>query len=178
MAAGKLEQACAAHEVFLVGMNKVRGLPFDLNLTGIQCLGAGDLNGSTVVVVVSPKGAAMANIAPRPSPSDENQATGDNWVHAAMGTLSTLLQLHPEQFSPDIPKYAVIVYAMYQGAVALPDQVTIIGNYLRSWNMPIYNGRYQVQHSSQPRRPGQGTVLVDGRGQSLDVWVEDVCVVP
>lgn len=174
MAASRFEQACAAQEVFLVSINKAGVTPFQL--TDIRCLGATDLNGSTVVVIISPWGAAMANIGPRPSLQNEDQATGDSWVHRAMGTLNTLRQLHSNLFGPDVSVYGVLVQAIYQGELALPDQVRIIRNQLESWNIPTHYGQYQVQPSSQPREPGQGTVLVDGRDGYPSVWANDLLV--
>ena len=70
----------------------------------------------------------MANISPRPSPENEEQATGDGWVHSAMGTLNTLLQVHSDLFRFDFPIYGVLVQAIYQVEQELREQVSIVEN--------------------------------------------------
>ncbi|KAF6230688.1 hypothetical protein HO173_011040 [Letharia columbiana] len=151
-------------------MDQVGFLRFTAN--GKSCLGTSDLNSCTAVAIVSSKAAILAHIAPRPSDRNKSQATGDDHVKAKMKEVRDLLVEHQSDFTNQ-GSDGVLVYAVYQGKVALEDQVKIIGAQLNAWKLPTTPVRYQVLEAKQDRGPAKGTVLIDARGQKPVVWVED-----
>lgn len=169
MAPSLLEQAQRLGFLELVDMDVVKVLPF--GTSGPKCLGANDLSSCTVVAIVSRAGAILAHIAPRQPDGDPYEASGDDHAVMMMDCMKSALKQHQNRFH-DQGAYSIVIYGVYQGAVALEDQVGIISRRLASWGLPPRYVGYEVLPASQ-RGPAGGTVLVDGRGSRPVVWVED-----
>lgn len=172
MASSKLYQAYEEQNLDLVDMNDVKFLPFSPN--GPLCLGTMHLNSCTAVAIVSRSGAILAHIAPRSPNGDPNEATGDEHARMMMSRMRQVLAQNRNHFSNQ-GTYSVVMYAMYQGEVALYDQVRNIAGKLQSWNLPPRYAEYEVR-PAYLCGPAKGTVMVDARGQVPVVWLEDARV--
>lgn len=170
MASNKLEESRRRGDLQVVGMDQVGFLRFKTN--GKYCLGTANLNSCTAVTIVSRNAAVLAHIAPRPSSENKDEATGDNYVKAKMKEVTSLLEKHQSDFNNQAPG-GVVVYAVYNGKVALEDQIKIIGAHLKALKLPVKTVPYKVLEAGDSRSPGKGTVLVDARGKTPAVWVED-----
>lgn len=69
-----------------------------------------------------------------------------------------------------------MVYGVYDGQVALEDQVRTINTTLQQWGLPVIPVAYRILDAHEPRDPRKGTVLIDTRGCPPRVYVEDKLV--
>lgn len=170
--AGLFAAALEANKALEVGMDKAEFVPFEKQ--GICCVGTRYLNSCSVTLLVSPFGAILAHIPPRPTLSSSDPRdpfAGDRHVEEMMEMVASLHAKHKNYFPPK--KSALVVSALYQGEVALPDQRAIMSQSSERMGVIPNSAFYSVLKSSDPRRPGQGTVFVDGRGEKPVVYVED-----
>ncbi|KAL9103919.1 MAG: hypothetical protein Q9163_001067 [Psora crenata] len=167
-ARSKLDEARIQNELQVVKMDEVGYPRFR---PGKSCLGTEDLNSCTAVIVVSKAAAILAHIPPRPPSPSSDRATGDDHAKTKMNELSVLLRQHLSDFKEG--PGGVIVYAVYEGEVALKDQKTIIEAQFAAWKLPSKTATYQVLGRKENRTVGKGTVLIDARKGLPIVWVED-----
>jgi len=168
MARSKFDQASFEKTLKVVEMNKVEFLRFR---PGHLCLGTQNLNSCTTVIIVSKDAAILAHIAPRPSSSNSNQATGDQHAKAKMAEMSTLLSQHLDDFK--LGPGGIIVYAVYNGQSALQDQKQIIEAHYAAWKLPLKSVPYQVLDAGKKGGIAKGQVLIDARQGLPIVWIED-----
>jgi hypothetical protein len=170
--AGRFVEALNAQRAHEVGMDKAEFVPFEKN--GICSVGTRNLNSCSVAALVSPLGAIFAHIPPRPTTyatDPQDPFAGDRHVEEMMSEVASLYTQNENYFPPE--KSALVVSALYQGNVALPDQRAIMNkSFERMGTIPI-SGFYSVLKPSDPRRPAQGTVFVDAGGEKPIVYVED-----
>ncbi|KAE8349692.1 hypothetical protein BDV28DRAFT_140665 [Aspergillus coremiiformis] len=165
-------QALAANAAREVHMDKVEFISFE-NGQAIKAIGTQNMNGGTVVAVVSKKGAVLARIPPLPRPTlDPN--VGINNVREKMAEFVDHLTNHRELCGPE-RKMSLIVCAVWLAEAALPHHIQVINTILRD----------KLEHHPQPQiwpyevRPGgqiqanQGTVFIDGRNGVPQVYVEN-----
>ena len=170
--ASKLQEALQHGGCDLVGLDNMKFRQFGLG--GPGSLGAMNLNGGTAVAIVSEAGAILAHISPRAAFSDPQQATGDDHALEMMRHVRRLFEIHRRSFDNQ-GTYSVVIYGMYGGEVALPDQLRIISDGLMIWGITPRHAPYEVTPANQ-RGPAAGTVLIDGRYGHPALYVEDVQV--
>ena len=172
MAPSKLDIARQDNQLQVVKMNNIGYMRFQSG--GKTFLGTEDLNGCTVVVIVSKDAAILGHISPRPSEQNTSEATGDAHVRSKMQELRTLLGQHLSDFKQGTG--GIVVYAIYMGEIALTDQKKIIEDQFKSWKLPFKSVSYPVLKLEVPRPPAKGTVLIDAGGEAPVIWVEDKAV--
>lgn len=170
--ASKLEEASQNGGCALVEMDDIKFRRFRSG--GPGSLGTMNLNGGTAIAIVSEAGAILAHIMPRLAFDNPKKATGDDHVMEMMTKVQHFLNMRRTAFI-DRGTYSVVIYGMYEGEVALPDQLQIISDGLESWGITAKYVSYEVTPAYQ-RGPAAGTVLVDGRYEQAALYVEDVRV--
>jgi hypothetical protein len=135
----------------------------------IIAIGTSRLGSCSVVVIASEYGAILAHIPPHPDDGSRDPFAGDNNASYMMAEVAQLFHRYGNFFpQPE----AVVVYAWYNGAVALPDQVDIMYSSLREMGLnPVFR-TYRV-----PARHFQGSRTVvairDGNQRRVRIYVED-----
>lgn len=172
MAFYKIGQALQQGVCQLVYMNDVKFRRFGLGGSG--CLGTMDLNGCTAVAIVSSAGAILAHISPRAPDGNPEEATGDAHAMVMMNRMHAHFNMRRTSFG-NSETYAVVIYGVFEGEVAMPGQIQIISEQLQSWGITPKYVPYAVAWAYQ-RGPAAGTVLIDGRYEPPAVFVEDVQV--
>ncbi|RAK88468.1 hypothetical protein BO79DRAFT_217788 [Aspergillus costaricaensis CBS 115574] len=165
--------------VVVVPMNAVRVV----SLHEMFAIGTEGLGACSAIVIASSRGAILAHIPPRPTASASDPYAGDNNVRRLMTEVTALyMRYRDEYFSSHTD--TLIVCALYQGAIALPDQVQIMHSALSRLGPSVCT--YDVPGNYT--NPGQGTVLAIGnRGLTslghpnegrARIYVEDQQYVP
>ena len=172
MASHKIGRALQQGVCQLVYMNEVKFRRFGLG--GPGCLGTMDLNGCTGVAIVSSAGAILAHISPRAPYGDPEEATGDAHAIEMMSIMRAHFNSRRTSFG-NSETYCVVIYGVFEGEVAMPDQIQIISEELQSWGITPKYVPYAVAWAYQ-RGPAAGTVLIDGQYEPPAVFVEDVQV--
>ncbi|GKZ27221.1 hypothetical protein AbraIFM66951_004588 [Aspergillus brasiliensis] len=140
-------------DVVVVPMNAVRVVSLDeMFAVGTKGLGA-----CSAIIIASLHGAIVAHIPPRPTPSMSDPSAGDNNIRRLMAEVTTLYMCHRDEYFSS-PTDTVIVWALYQGAIALPDQVQIMHSALERLGPSVET--YEVPGNGS--NAGQGTVLAIG----------------
>jgi hypothetical protein len=170
MSTSRLQQAYERNDLRMVQMDSVRY--FNYGSSSKRCFGTMNLNSCTAIAIVSSTAAILAHIAPRPTDPETIGSSGDENVREKLSEIRNILWVHGGYFQ-DPNVYAVMVYGVYNGQVALPDQVRTINSNLQSWNLPTVPVAYRILEPNAPRSPAKGTVLIDTRGQAPVVYVED-----
>ncbi|GKZ76113.1 hypothetical protein AnigIFM56816_005088 [Aspergillus niger] len=165
--------------VVVVPMNVVRVV----SLHEMFAIGTEGLGACSAIVIASSHGAIVAHIPPRPTASASDPYAGDNNVRRLMAEVTTLYMRYRDEYFASHTD-TVIVCALYQGAIALPDQVQIMHSALRRLGPSVWT--YDVPGNYT--NPGQGTVLAigsrglaslgllnDGRAR---IYIEDQQYVP
>jgi len=150
-------------------MNEVRFVV--LQPTGKRCIGTSDLNGCTVVAIVSPYAAILAHIPSTPDVASPSPQAGDRNVRAKIDEVAILFHQHTNYFPSQSTTW--VVSAVYEGIIALPDQKVIIEEKLQQMGLVYAQVIYVVKRAGEPRPPAHGTVFVDARGGSPVVYVDD-----
>ncbi|GLA19132.1 hypothetical protein BDQ94DRAFT_173467 [Aspergillus welwitschiae] len=112
--------------VVVVPMNVVRVV----SLHEMFAIGTEGLGACSAIVIASSHGAIVAHIPPRPTASASDPYAGDNNVRRLMAEATTLYMRYRDEYFASHTD-TVIVCALYQGAIALPDQVQIMHSALR-----------------------------------------------
>ncbi|KAL1850488.1 hypothetical protein Daus18300_012902 [Diaporthe australafricana] len=167
--------------VLVVPMGEVRFIAFSNTLA----IGTRGLGSCSVALVVSQHGAILAHIPPLPlepssppasaqSKAESDPYAGDKNVRKMMGYVKDLYNYN-RSFFPTSNTH--VVCALYQGEVALPDQMAIMRDVFREMGLDPVRHTYDVPGNRAI--PGQGTVIATSflDGQFPSVWVEDKLVV-
>ncbi|OIW30515.1 hypothetical protein CONLIGDRAFT_668507 [Coniochaeta ligniaria NRRL 30616] len=161
-------------QVMIVPMGEV--YPVDFQTT--PAIGTSGLGSCSVAAIVSAYGAILAHIPPRPlSPAPEaDPYAGDNNVRAMMQRVRELYEEN-EHYFPFAN--TVVVCAVYNGEVALPDQMGIMQEAFRDMGLESATHTYNVP--GDRTLPGQGTVIVVSsflHEETAGIYVEDNLVTP
>jgi hypothetical protein len=135
------------------------------------CIGTDGLGSCSVVLIVSPLAAILAHIPPRPGSADANDPeTGDKYVQSFMERVTTYYRQCQAYFPANSTSW--VVCAVFGDAIALPDQQSIMERALRDVGLTVGTSQtYRVPFTNDFR--DRGTVFVDGRGQTIQVYVEN-----
>ncbi|KAB5515668.1 hypothetical protein GE09DRAFT_932128, partial [Coniochaeta sp. 2T2.1] len=136
-------------------------------------IGTSSLGSCSVAAIVSAYGAILAHIPPMPSPLPPvaDPYAGDNNVRAMMRRVTELYYQH-ENYFPSTSTY--VICAVYDGEVALPDQMGIMQEVFRDMGLESVTHTYDVP--GDRTLPGQGTVTVVSSyldNETPGVYVED-----
>ncbi|KAL5397211.1 hypothetical protein PMIN02_002483 [Paraphaeosphaeria minitans] len=134
-------------------------------------IGTDGLGACSVMLIVSPYAAILGHIAPRPDNADINDPhAGDNHIQSFMDRF-TQYYLQCQSFFPQGP-YSWVVCAVFGDSVALPDQQSIMETKLRAVGLSADTSRtYRVPVTED--HPDRGSVFVDARGSTIQVYVEN-----
>lgn len=165
------EQALGRGQAYEVHMNKVGSVSFD---QAPKAIGTKNLNSCSAVMMVSVKGAILGHISPLPTITNDPSA-GENHVREMMTEFLEVYRREKDfRLGPEIKKSG-IVFGIYLGNIALPDQKELIESILLE----------NVEDNPLPKLipyeisagghgvPQRGTVFIDGRSTPPKVYVED-----
>jgi hypothetical protein len=152
-----------------------RAVPMDgldcVVFSQIPCIGTDRLGGCSVILIISPFAAILAHIPPQPSNPDINDLeAGDRHAKASMERVTTYYR----QFQGLFPatSHSWVVCAVFEGAVAVPDQQRIMQAELWNIGLPVdTNHTYRIPFTGKHR--DSGAVFVDGSGHTIEVYVEE-----
>lgn len=159
-------------QVVTVGMNEVQMIKYG---EGADYIAALEVNGSSIVAIVSKKAAIIANISPRPLRWEESEndavLSGCHSTNQMIRMIQTYLNNEP-LFKRN-ETFGVIVSGFYADEIALPDALDSIRGALTPWRFPVKEITYEVRESTHERGIGDTTIIVDGRVTDPVVWVDD-----
>lgn len=163
----RFRQAVEGGQATAVPMNGLNCVVFSQT----PCIGTDGLGSCSVVLIVSPFAAILAHIPPRPDDADANDPeAGDKYVGSFMERVTTYYRQCQAYFPADSSSW--VVCAVFGDAVALPDQQRIIESALRDIGLSVDTSQtYRVPFTNDQR--DRGTVFVDGRGHTIQVYVEN-----
>ncbi|KAL8838114.1 MAG: hypothetical protein Q9170_002255 [Blastenia crenularia] len=141
------------------------------------CLATEDLNSCHAVIIVSKKAAVLAHIAPHaPAEIRHQYPTALHWTQTMIDRVVSCVQANKSHFE-DPGSGGIVVYGVYQGEIALPDQVKLLAaNIEKVLRLQARPFRYQVPGTPGPNK---GIVIIEGdpMGQSPTLWVEEYKIV-
>jgi hypothetical protein len=151
-------------------MNDIKILRFDTN--DLVSIGTRNLNGCSVVMVVSVHGAILGHIAPRPSFDMTNPTAGDDHATMMMNRMTSIYYENQQYFPVGSNSWVVCV--TFDGEVGLPDQQRIFERALSDLRLPYFHRAYPAG-GRRDAFPGQGTCFIRYNGNCHPpVYVEDV----
>src|SRR5450432_4280899 len=165
MSNGLLKSARDLGIIYEVVMDEVSFLAF--GRSGLNSIGTANLNGCSVVMVVSRYGAILAHIPPRPA----LQVAGDSNIQAKMDQVTALYHANKQYFLMEGNNW--ILCAVCQDELALPAQQKIMQDGLARLGLSHSSITYVAGRSPDDWFPGRGTVFIDGSGKVPIVYVED-----
>lgn len=142
-------------DAILVPMNEVMSCHWGPDQ---QFLATEGLNGCTAIAILSKFAGVLAHVAPM-----TEVATGDQNTREL---LQRVIQAYNtgRQHNVFPPATSVVLAAVYQGNVALPDAVDLIKRVLNRLEIPIMYKEYRVRERRQLRMSGETSIVL--RGQS------------
>ncbi|KAF2254232.1 hypothetical protein BU26DRAFT_380474, partial [Trematosphaeria pertusa] len=133
-------------------------------------IGTDKLGSCSVILILSPLGAILGHVSPLPDGNTSDRNAGDEHVRSFVGRITGYYRQCQDLFPANPGSW--VVCAVYQGHVALPDQQRIMEMKLREVGLtPDTSRTYVVPFSDS--HPDRGSVFVDGRGDTIQVYVED-----
>ncbi|GIJ99310.1 hypothetical protein Aspvir_001440 [Aspergillus viridinutans] len=163
-------QALADREAVEVKMNDVGFVSFIS--TGCKAIGTQDLNGCMAVIMASSQGAVLAHISPLPRCTTDPDAS----INHTREFMAKFVRMFHDNLGGLELKNSVLVYAMFQGQVGMPDQRDFINSVLlENVNEDQFPREYSytVRPGGHPD-PAKGTVFIDGRAGRPKLYVEDI----
>lgn len=152
-----IDEACRIGIARLVKIDEVKHL--DINTNSPNVLATKNLNGGTAVAVVAHLGVVLTHICPRAPHSNPYEATGDGHVRLMMDRLMIKLDQHAGDFQGSV-LYSAVFCPVFEGAIALPDQVDYITGLLAAKGLKPRVFTYEVR-PSYALGSMDGTVVVD-----------------
>ncbi|KAJ5952177.1 uncharacterized protein N7479_010590 [Penicillium vulpinum] len=166
----RFAEALADDELVDVNMDEVAYVSFVGS--SLKAIGTQNLNSCMAVMMASTKGAVLAHIAPRSGFTNDP----DDSINHTRNMMGTFLQKCHQVFSIAEIKHSVLVYAKFDGQIAMPDQRDFIHSvFLEN----LENNQFPREYSYTVRvgghsSPGMGTIFIDGRNGPPKLYVEDV----
>jgi hypothetical protein len=136
----------------------------------LPCIGTDQLGSCSVVLIVSPQGAILGHVAPRPDGGDTNDPyAGDNHVRSFMDRLINYYR-QCQHFLGNPNSW--VICAVFGPGIALPDQQKIMEEKLRDAGLSVDTSQtYRVPYNTD--HLDRGCVFVDARSGTIQVYVED-----
>lgn len=147
----------------------------------ITSLGAWNLNGNSVVVIVSKRAAILANIAAiqdiRDLQSYQDGSSIDN-ARVQMASVARYFFQYQYLFTAEEDDvYAVVVTGMRHGNVGFPEATEFIHDKIAQHEIPLRKVTYECYFSGEPLGPADAAVIVDfSDPDGPQVWVNDTRV--
>ena len=174
MSNGLFVRALRRGEAHEVAMNEVCFVAF----TGksLRSVGTRNMNGCTIVMIVSQYGAILAHIPPRPAAArDTDPQAGDQQCTQRMSELADIYRTFRRVFPTDTRSW--VVSALWEDEIALPCQRQIIEAKLREMGLNHSSANYRAVMPSQSDDNTKGSVFIDARvARPPQVYVEDILV--
>jgi hypothetical protein len=149
-------------------MDEVMIVAFGHN--GNRFLYTDNLNGCFAVLIISKDAVIGAHIPPRPSMDTRNPNAGEEHVALKMQQVANLYQKYHNYF-PN-PKDVLVLYAVFEGEIALPSQKGLIEKCLKDMSLNFETRGYVVK-AAEYRGVADGTLFVDGGSQPPAIFLED-----
>jgi len=168
---GLLAQAEQKGVVSLVGINKVKFVPFPKKPTKGQICSAGirQLSACSVVIVVSELGAIVAHI----GPNEEGATEPNSYLRLTWKMMNNVARLYQDNsrcFSESTRPFVVV--ATFEGSIVVPEQVDIMVSSLMEIKLVPQLVKRPIQPAVDDSSP-EGTILVLGGSSTFKVFVED-----
>lgn len=162
----RFRQAVEGGQAAAVSMNGLNCVVF----AQTPCIGTDGLGSCSVVLIISPFAAILAHIPPRPDNADaDDPEAGDIHVRSFMERVTTYYRQCQAYFPANSSSW--VVCAVFGDAIALPDQQKIMEGALSDVGLTVDTSQtYRVPFSND--HPDRGTVFVDGRSHTIQVYVE------
>lgn len=160
-----LERIRGRNDTLLVPMNEVKSGRWSSSL---QFLATEGLNGCTAVAVMSENAGILAHIAPRTiiTPGDQN-------VRLLMQQVINHFNLG-RQYGLFPPASGIILAAVYEGMVALPEARAVIQAVLDRLGVSIQYEEYHVRKQDQARARGETSFIIHGgNGAKPQMYIND-----
>jgi hypothetical protein len=167
----RLLQALGEGQALDVQMNHLEIISFTGH-TRFRAIGTRDLNGCTVIIVVSEFGALISHISPRPYPTTDPYA-GEVHMRAKIMEVCRKIRNQDGDFYTAGRMKVGILCAAHGGRVGLPHQRRIAEMALQRVCRPQCVRTFSYEVGTVPRTGAKGTVFVDGRAGFGKVFVED-----
>jgi len=149
-------------------MNKVKFLYFGQNR--LTSIGTANLNRYYGIIIASNYGAIIAHISPRPNHYSSDLYAGDRHAEAKMQEVTAVYNTNKKYFQTGGNSW--VIYAVFDGGVALPDQQILIQDGLTRLGLGYSLATYTAG-GPKDSFPGQGTIFVDRKGTTPVVYIED-----
>ncbi|KAI9809702.1 MAG: hypothetical protein M1825_000134 [Sarcosagium campestre] len=159
---GLFKQLLEDGQLIRIGMGESRCISFGAGIPG--CVGTQGLAASTVVIIVSHHAVIFAHMTP----------TCD--LHRYMDTIERAYRQFPTYFAA---AFSVVVDAGYShgyNTLLIEPTADIIEARLKIMGLRPGRREYNAESTSSALDRG-GTVVVDGRGSTVEVYIEDVLIV-
>lgn len=139
---------------------------------GLKAIGTQNLNSCMAVIMATTKGAVLAHIPPLPGPTTDPNAS----INHTRELMAAFLRKCQDNFKGPELKNSVLVYAMFQGQVAMPEQRDFIHSiFLENLDKDQFPREYAYTvHPSGHLNPANGTVFIDGRHDKPKLFVENI----
>lgn len=156
-----LSIAIGERRAYEVAMDEVEFLQFGRN--GLTSIGTANLNGCSVVMIVSAHGAILGHIPPRPRDSNPSDLeAGDRHCQIKMNEVRDLYIANRQCFPKGGSSW--VLCAMFLGEVPLSDQQSIMKKSLEMLGLQTSLNTYMAHMAGQyDSFSGKGTVFIDGR---------------
>ena len=131
-----------------------------------------DLNSCHAVAIVSKKAAILAHIAPN---SLDQNFSSEAWIKLKLDEVIQRFEDNRVHFENQ-GSVGVLVFGLWQGEIALPDQVDYIAtNIEKVTEVAVTTRSYHVLKTRESRTYNKCVVLIEGLaiGHLPRVWVED-----
>ncbi|KAK2877306.1 hypothetical protein FQN49_001257 [Arthroderma sp. PD_2] len=171
----------------LTKFEQVVHLPRTINvaLNTISCIGSNDkandclvaenINGSTVILIVSQTAALMANVLPRPGVYDLDPTSGDRNMMIKLRDIETHVVIHRDDFRfPGTRAWAL--YAAIDGMIVLQDQLLLVERTFARMGLTQSTRVSYPVIIGQPRLAGYGTIVIDVRTGVPEVYIDNELV--
>ncbi|KAF2131726.1 hypothetical protein P153DRAFT_201887 [Dothidotthia symphoricarpi CBS 119687] len=165
---GMLAHAINTTATTLVRINEVKITQFG---TEARILGVNGLSACSVVAIVSPYAAIVAHIGPNILGSNDPRS----FIQLAEHKMREAKQLYRDNNHLFPSSSTYIVCAMLNGVVlTAPEHIRIMHSSIKQLNLSSAQVYYeQPSEDAVNRGTSSGTVMVDGRGTTPKVYVED-----
>lgn len=150
-----------------VAMNGIGSVQFS---STTPCIGTDQLGSCSVVLIVSPYAAILGHVSPRLDGNNPNDATGDDHIESFMTRVTDVYRQSQSLFSANSSSW--VICAVFQGEIALESQQKIMEDRLSGVGLTV-DKRQTYPVPSPDDHLNRGSVFVDGRGNTVEVYVED-----
>lgn len=160
-------------KILEIGPGQTLFAPFDRN--GVQGIKADNMNGGTVVVVLSPYAVGVTYLIPPSETNGDNSPLTEEQAEATMLQFHELYRQHAQYFPPE-KQEAYVIYAMRDREIVFPNQQLLCFQRLMEMGIHTLSTDYTIGRKRRIRFQGQ--MLVCKTSTRPEMHVESRCVGP